>query len=55
MVFQMMAVLAEFERNLASVKEQLDGATFEAAWAEGQAMSLEEAIAYAMEGVGADG
>ena len=37
----------EIERYVIAVKEQLDDATFEAAWAEGRAMSLEEAIAYA--------
>jgi hypothetical protein len=31
------------------VREQLDEAAFAAAWAEGQAMTLEQAIAYALE------
>ena len=39
----------EAERYESAVREQLDDATFEAAWAEGQAMSLEQAIAYALE------
>jgi hypothetical protein len=39
----------EYERSRARVREQLDRATFNALWAEGQAMSLEEAIAYALE------
>lgn len=30
--------------------EQLDDAVFEAAWAEGRAMSLEQAVAYALGG-----
>lgn len=34
----------EIERYVAAVKEQIDEATFEAAWAEGRAMSLEEAV-----------
>jgi predicted ATPase/DNA-binding CsgD family transcriptional regulator len=38
----------EIERYEASVREQLDEAAFEAAWAEGRAMSLEEAVAYAL-------
>jgi predicted ATPase len=43
------ADMPEFERSRASVREQLDEATFNALWAEGQAMRLEEAIAYALE------
>jgi tetratricopeptide (TPR) repeat protein len=39
----------EIERNLAAARAQLDEATFATAWAEGQAMPLEEAIAYALE------
>jgi tetratricopeptide (TPR) repeat protein len=38
----------EIDRYVAAVREQLDQATFEAAWAEGRAMSLEEAIVYAL-------
>jgi tetratricopeptide (TPR) repeat protein len=38
----------EAERNEAAVREQLDDAAFEAAWAEGRAMSLDEAIAYVL-------
>jgi hypothetical protein len=34
---------------LAYVRAQLDKATFEAAWAEGQAMTLEQAVAYALD------
>ena len=41
--------LPEQERSRASVCEQRDDATFNALWAEGKAMSLEEAIAYSME------
>lgn len=33
----------------ADVRAQLDEATFEAAWAEGQALTLEQAVAYALE------
>jgi non-specific serine/threonine protein kinase len=38
----------EIDRYEAAVREQLDKATFEAAWTEGRAMSLEEAVAYAL-------
>lgn len=41
--------LPAWEHSRASVREQLDEATFNALWAEGKAMSLEEAIAYALE------
>ena len=36
------------EEVLAAVRAQLDETTFAAAWAEGWAMSLEQAIAYAL-------
>jgi tetratricopeptide (TPR) repeat protein len=39
----------ESERNLAYVRAQLDEAAFTAAWMEGQAMTLEQAVAYALE------
>jgi hypothetical protein len=39
----------EIERNLAAARAQLDDATFAAAWAEGRAMTLEQAIAYGLE------
>jgi predicted ATPase/DNA-binding CsgD family transcriptional regulator len=39
----------EAERYESAIRAQLDDATFEAAWAEGQAMSLEQAIAFALE------
>jgi non-specific serine/threonine protein kinase len=38
----------EADRYEAAVREQLDKATFEARWAEGRAMSLEKAVAYAL-------
>jgi non-specific serine/threonine protein kinase len=38
----------EVERYIVTVREQLDKATFEAAWAEGRAMSLEQAVSYAL-------
>jgi tetratricopeptide (TPR) repeat protein len=41
--------IPEFERYRAAAHEQLDEVTFETAWAEGQAMDLHEAIAYALE------
>jgi hypothetical protein len=39
----------EYERNLAAIQAALDEETFAVAWAEGQAMTLEQAIAYASE------
>jgi tetratricopeptide (TPR) repeat protein len=39
---------AEYQRNLAIARQQLDEATFNAAWAEGQKMTLEQAIELAM-------
>ena len=38
----------DFEQNIAAVREQLDEATFEAAWEEGRSMTLEAAVAYAL-------
>jgi hypothetical protein len=37
-----------YERDVATMRAQLDEATFVAAWAEGRAMPLEQAIAYAL-------
>ena len=39
------------EAALAPARAQLDAAAWEAAWAAGQAMSLDEAVAYALEGL----
>jgi hypothetical protein len=39
----------EVERYVAAVKEQLSEDMFEAAWARGRAMSLEQAVSYAFE------
>jgi hypothetical protein len=39
---------AEYDRIIATVCAQLDEATFNAAWAEGRAMTLEQAIEYAL-------
>ena len=36
------------ERDLTTAREELDPETFEAAWAEGRAMKLEEAVAEAL-------
>jgi hypothetical protein len=38
----------DYERDVALARAQLGEEAFAAAWAEGQAMSLEEAIAYAL-------
>jgi len=43
-----------YEPYLAAARAQLDEATFAAAWAEGEAMTLEHAIAYALEGSDAE-
>jgi tetratricopeptide (TPR) repeat protein len=42
------AYRAGYERDVAAARAQLDEATFAAAWAAGRAMSLEQAIAYAL-------
>ena len=39
----------EYSQSLASVREALGDAAFELAWAEGQTMSLEQAVTYALE------
>jgi predicted ATPase/DNA-binding CsgD family transcriptional regulator len=38
-----------FDEDVATARAQLSEATFEAAWAEGQAMTLEDAVAYVLE------
>jgi hypothetical protein len=43
---------AEFERQVASTGAQLGHQAFAASWAEGRAMSMEQAVAYALEGPG---
>ena len=40
---------ADYERNLAAARAQLDDGDWQASWAEGRAMPLEQAIAYALE------
>jgi predicted neutral ceramidase superfamily lipid hydrolase len=41
----------EYDRILAAVRAQLDEATFNAAWAEGRKMTLEQAIEYVLESI----
>ncbi len=41
-----------YEQALASSRSHADADAFAAAWAEGRAMTLEQAIAYALEPVG---
>src|SRR5262249_16644242 len=41
-------ILAQLERDMGAVRGQLDKEAFEAAWAEGQAMTLEQAVACAL-------
>ena len=38
------------DRQLAATREDIDERTWEEAWAEGRAMTTEEAVAYALEG-----
>jgi hypothetical protein len=45
---------ADYDRDVAAVHAQLDDATFDAAWAAGQALSLEQAIAEALAGSAMD-
>jgi hypothetical protein len=40
---------ADYDRNIASARAQLDEATFAEAWAAGRSMPLDRAIAYAQE------
>lgn len=42
-------LVAELEREVALVRAELDVATFTAAWAEGQAMDVDQAVALALE------
>jgi predicted ATPase/class 3 adenylate cyclase/DNA-binding XRE family transcriptional regulator len=42
-------VRADYDRTLTAVRAQLDTATFAAAWAEGRAMTMEQAIAEALD------
>jgi hypothetical protein len=42
---------AEYDRIISMVCAQLNEATFNAAWAEGRKMTLEQAIEYALESV----
>ena len=39
----------DYERNLAIAQAQLDDAAWQAEWAKGRAMSIEQAAAYAVE------
>jgi len=38
----------EYQRNLALARQQLDEAAFNAAWNEGRAITLEQAVEYAL-------
>ena len=40
---------AEYERDIAILRERLDPAAFEAAWAQGQAMDRKQIVAYLLE------
>jgi hypothetical protein len=39
----------DYDHNQAAARAQLDEATWKAAWEEGRAMSMEQAVAYALE------
>jgi hypothetical protein len=39
---------ADYDRMVSTTRAQFDETTFAAAWAEGQTMTLEQAIAYAL-------
>jgi hypothetical protein len=39
----------EYEHGVSKLRSQLDDATFTAAWGEGRGMTLEQAVAYALE------
>jgi hypothetical protein len=43
------ALRADFEQSVASVRSRLSEADFAQAWVEGRAMSMEQAIARALE------
>ncbi len=43
---------AEYEQDIGAGRAQLDEATYAAAWAKGRAMTLEQAVAYALEEAG---
>jgi predicted ATPase/DNA-binding XRE family transcriptional regulator len=47
-------VRADYDRYVVAARAQLDEASFMVAWAEGQAMSLEQVIAYALENEAAE-
>ena len=40
--------LYDYEVNLSALRAQLDGAILDAAWAEGERMTLDQAVAYAL-------
>jgi len=44
---------ADYDRDVAAIQAQLDNAALKAAWVEGRAMSLEQAVAYALEPISA--
>ena len=41
----------QHDRVLADLRAQLDAATFDAAWAEGQALTLDHAISYTLDNI----
>jgi hypothetical protein len=43
------ADMPDLERNIAAVRAQLDPEIFQAAWANGRALTLEQAVEFALE------
>jgi hypothetical protein len=43
------ADMPDLERNIAAVRDQLDPTSFAAAWANGRTLSLDQAVALALE------
>jgi hypothetical protein len=48
------AARSDYQHIITAIRSQLDEATFAETWAEGHAMPLEQAIAYALEGSAVD-
>jgi hypothetical protein len=45
---------AEYEPRLITIRTQLNESSFAAAWAEGQTMSQEQAVVYALDGTASE-
>ena len=40
----------EYDRNVSTLRAQMNSATLEKAWAKGAAMTMEQAVSFALEG-----